>query len=355
MAGTAINPLPWFEVPRPLVEPVVSALRLGNTALDALFYDVSVLATELFWRGSLVEVDYEAPPAARSGTTGGFHVVGLGALSNPEGSILVVDAARPPYVRRRFDDVRDFLHAAKSAEPPIRALSVTGVGSSALGSVAFAWNISTALGEPVAAIVPGYGVADAVEQAFGGWFGFGLHGWLVKQTAQGLLARMAPGIARIGRALMMTAPGHGEAENGAPVFERGSGSSDVLHAILKRVPGIDRLFGHSKGALVIENAILDLGDATTERLHIVTFGCPIAESTPAAYRQILGWFDWLGLLNSWGNAPDLLIPAHHTTNTWLPLSTPVALFAHSVARKRTMKQVLDGSAPAGDAIRHHRQ
>jgi hypothetical protein len=73
---------------------------------------------------------------------------------------------------------------------------------------------------------------------------------------------------------MMTVPDHGKAENGAPVFQRGSGSSDVLHAILKDVPGIGRVFGHSKGALVIENAILDLPRDTRERLNIVTFGCP---------------------------------------------------------------------------------
>jgi hypothetical protein len=29
-----------------------------------------------------------------------------------------------------------------------------------------------ALGEPVVAIVPGYGLADVVPQALGGWFGF---------------------------------------------------------------------------------------------------------------------------------------------------------------------------------------
>jgi len=331
MTTAAIELLPWFEVPRSFIIPVVAALRLGNTAFDALFYDVGVLATELFWRGLLVDADSEAPPAASFGRTGRFHEIRLSALSNPEGSILVVDSAKPPYIRRRFDDVRDFFRAAQSEVPPLRTLSVTGVGSSALGSVAFAWNVSTALGEPVAAIVPGYGVADAVEQALGGWFGFGLHGWLVKEAAQSLLARTAPEIARIGRALMMTAPGHGEAENGAPVFERGSGSSDVLHAILKEVPGIDYLFGHSKGALVIENAIRDLPEETTKRLRIVTFGCPIAESTPAEYRQILGWFDWLGLLNSWGNAPERRIPARHTTNTWIPLSTHVKPLARGAA------------------------
>jgi|SRR6516164_2007072 len=50
------------------------------------------------------------------------------------------------------------------ASEPIRVVTVTGVGSSALGSVAFAWNVSETLHEPVAAIVPGYGLADVVPQ-----------------------------------------------------------------------------------------------------------------------------------------------------------------------------------------------
>ena len=81
---------------------------------------------------------------------------------------------------------------------------------------------------------------------------------------------------------MMTAPGHAEANTGAPVFQRGSGSSDVLHAILKEVPNLYRLFGHSKGALVIENAIRSLPRDTIQRLHVVTFECVIEEDTPTA-------------------------------------------------------------------------
>jgi len=88
----------------------------------------------------------------------------------PGGTILVVDSGRPPHVRR-FEDVREFLDWVSAAGQAVRAASLTGVGSSALGSVAFAWNISTALDEPVAAIVPGYGVADVIRQALGGWFG----------------------------------------------------------------------------------------------------------------------------------------------------------------------------------------
>jgi hypothetical protein len=85
------------------------------------------------------------------------------------------------------------------------------------------------------------------------------------------------------------------------------------------VPSINGVVGHTKGALVIENAIHGLPREATERLHVVTLGCPIDEGTPAAnYSQFLGLFDGLGLLNSSGNRPDTTIPSHHSTNKSVP-------------------------------------
>ena len=57
--------LSWFEVPRPLIEPTLRALRLGNTALDALFYDVSALVTDLLLHGSIVVAEAEGTPSWR--------------------------------------------------------------------------------------------------------------------------------------------------------------------------------------------------------------------------------------------------------------------------------------------------
>jgi hypothetical protein len=322
----AADQLGWFEVPRSLVEPLVRALRLTNTVLDVAFYDVNSFIADLHARGLSVVTDPEDEEILRGGNIAdALRFLDLDALSNPEGSILVVSTKGPSYVTP-FDDVRNFLTHAKDRDPPIQTVSITGVGSSALGSVAFAWNVSAALGEPVAAIVPGYGVADVVQQALGGWFGFGMYSFWVKQLAQDVVARTAPNIAHIGRRLMKTAPGHEEAGTGAPLFRRGNGSSDVLHAILKELRGISRVLGHSKGALVIKNAINDLPPETTERLHIVTFGCPIEETAPkvAGYHQVLGRLDWLGWLNSWGNPPNVEIVSHHSTNTCIPLSMPVA-------------------------------
>jgi hypothetical protein len=185
--------------------------------------------------------------------------------------------------------------------------------------------------------VPGYGVADAIQQGLGGWFG--MYNWWAKQMAQDLLAHTMPLAARSDRHLTMTAPGHAEANTGASVFWRCSGSSDVLHAILKDVPHIDRVFGHSKGALVIKNAIESLPRETTQRLHVVTFGCRIAEDTPTTlYSQFLGLIDGVGLLNSWGNSPETLIPAHHSTNTSIPLSMSVSVLTRLAMMRETPQQ-----------------
>ena len=104
---------------------------------------------------------------------------------------------------------------------------------------------------------------------------------------------------------------------------------------------------------MIENAILSLPRETTDRLQIVTFGCPIAEDTPTAgYSQFLGLIDGLGLLNSWGNPPETVVPTHHSTNTSILLSMPVSLLTRVATTRQaprsaaiTYQPLLEGPAP----------
>jgi hypothetical protein len=199
---------------------------------------------------------------------------------------------------------------------PVKIVSVTGVGSSALGSAAFAWNISASLHEPVAAIVPGYGLADIVPQALGGWFGFGFHDF-VRRVSQQLLASTGLQFAKIGRHLSSTAIGE-------EAFRSGNPESAILHVIVERADRITRLYGHSKGAQCIQNAVRSLHEPRQRRLHITTFGCVIQEETDADYNQIMGSIDGLGQLNSWGNWPEQWIRSWHSTNSMLPLTMPVA-------------------------------
>ena len=93
----------------------------------------------------------------------------------------------------------------------------------------------------------------------------------------------------------------------------------------------------------------------TERLRVVTLGCPIDEGTPTAnYSQFLGLFDGLGLLNSWGNRPETTIPTHHSTNAQFPLSMPVSLLTRLAMAQEAPSQRaithepprIEGPAPA---------
>jgi hypothetical protein len=98
--------------------------------------------------------------------------------------------------------VKKFLESPYQETRDVEIATITGVGSSALGSAALAWDVSVALEKPVLAIVPGYGVADVVLQGLGCWFAFGLHDFLSSKTLiQTGLATAVPETARIGREL----------------------------------------------------------------------------------------------------------------------------------------------------------
>jgi hypothetical protein len=307
--------LDLFEIPRPLIEPALQACRLFNTSLDSLFYDVPTLVRALQLRGQTVGTSEDEPETAGQ--------LNLSALKDPEGSLLIVDPAKAPYIRA-FHDVELFLRCDEPEVHNIAIATITGVGSSALGSAALAWNVAEASGAPVLAIVPGYGVADVMTQALGGWFGFGLYDYLkVKSHIQTTLGAVVPKTARVGRALSQSAPDSKQLSNGAPIFRTGSGSSDVLHAVMQE-RSLKCLVGHSKGALAIHNALGSLDPSKTQGLNIVTLGCPIAEDiSGATYHQYLGLFDALGQLNAWGNQPDDWVPTDHSTNASLPFSMPV--------------------------------
>jgi hypothetical protein len=320
LSPAAAGNLRLYELQKPFVEPMLRLFRLGNTAIDAMFYDVGALTTTLLAQHTVIDTEAlrKAPPHHPQQT------LDLSAATNPSGSIIIVDAGPTAIVRPPFADMKQFIDFANGPEgAPLRTLTITGVGSSAYGAVAFAWDVSKAIGEPVAAVVPGYGLADLVPQALGGWFGFGVYDAMQSAT-QDWLASYAPTLAMMGKELARSTPGRLPAATGAPVFRHGSAASDDVHAILDAVPGITRLVGHSKGALAIENALRSLPSLRTSGLSVVTLGCVIEEEFPQArYDQYLGWLDALGTLNSWNRTPEHRAFTHHSTNSAIPLSMPV--------------------------------
>jgi hypothetical protein len=322
--STAVSPenLALYEVQKPFVEPALRWGRLWNTALDILFYDVGSLTSALLARRVVVDT---GSPANSDSPTHPLATLDLTAQSNPSGCIIVVDSNLAPYVSKPFLNMKEFFAYATSSEGrAVRTLTVTGVGSSAYGSAAFAWDASVALGEPIAAIVPGYGLADVVPQALGGWLGFESYDALQSAT-QDFLANFAPTLAMMGRDLARSTPGRETASTGAPVFRYGSAASDDVHAVLRNVPGIVRLIGHSKGALAIENALRSLSTDRAKTITVHTFGCVISEEVPCKrYSQYLGLIDVLGVLNSVGNSPEYRPFADHSTNTLIPLSLQIS-------------------------------
>jgi hypothetical protein len=299
-----------FEPSPALVEPWVHAFRKFNTALDTVFYDVPGLTEALKAKDEAMEQQGKKRPS---------RIIDPETINDPEGALLLIDATKAPYVHR-YKDVDLFLKSPYPESQNVGIVTITGVGSSAVGSAALAWNVSSALKKPVLAIVPGYGVADVVMQGLGGWFGFGLYNALhAKSFVQDALATATPDIAKIGRRLSSSTP-DAETVQGAPVFRYGSGSSDVLHALLQyRKKPLELLVGHSKGALQIGNAIQSLPAERTKGLSVVTLGCPIAKNVDGvSYHQYLGLYDALGQLNMWGNAPSKWVPTWHSTDPKFP-------------------------------------
>jgi hypothetical protein len=314
--------LALYELQKPFVEPLLRWCRICNTAFDGLFYDVGLLSAALFAKGDLV--DTEAPARSNSSRHHPPAILDLTAQSNPSGCVIVVDANLAPYVSRPFLDMKAFFDFANSLESVgLQTLTVSGVGSSAFGSVAFAWDVSEALGEPVAAIVPGYGLADVLPQALGGWFGFEMYD-SIQSATQELLANFAPTLAMMGKDLARSTPGRETASTGAPVFRHGSAASDDVHAILRNVPRITHVVGHSKGALAIENALRSLPSFRTKEITVQTFGCVISEEVSCErYSQYLGLIDALGILNSRNNLPEHRPLADHSTNSLISFSLQV--------------------------------
>ena len=84
-------PLTAFELPKWLVEPAVRSCRLFNTALDFIFYDVPSLRLALAAKDVPMQALGEKPPS---------RIIGFDALSDPEGSLLLIDATTAPYVHK---------------------------------------------------------------------------------------------------------------------------------------------------------------------------------------------------------------------------------------------------------------
>lgn len=293
----------------PLLDGLLEPLRQRNAYFDTEYYNVDNL--------TVAEVETLVPRLAK------------------EGMILLVPPSGTAPVRH-FPDVDAFV-AGGGAD--IRTVTVSGVGSSALGSAALARDVADALGAPVAAVVAGYGAADVVTEGLGGYFLFGAANRLrYLLDLWGIEVPMVP-------------PGAADEISDADALAHWNPDVASLAALLadKRL-SFTLLVGHSKGNLVISEALNSLQVHHPAALHrlehqanIVTLSAMVEMPGKVWTYDVIGMADALGALNSVpGIAPDLVLPfVTHTTN---PKAGILHLPVTKVIRD-FMAKVKDGSWP----------
>ena len=286
---------PLASAPAPAMgrEAWLEAVRQRNAVLDWLFYDVGVVS----------------PSEAE----------GLSPWLAAEGAILWVPPSGDGALER-FGAVDDF--AARHAGDA-HTVAVAGVGSSALGAAAFARNVADAIGEPVAAVVSGYGLADLATEALGGFLLFGSanalrHGfeWLDRLRESGAIAD--PAASAAGRA------------TGSPML-RSKDTRTVQALLTHEALSLTMLVGHSKGNLVISEALYGLKDADPARLRelgrrarIVTVSAKIAmPSECTRIVDVMGQIDGFGALNSrWDLGTEVTVPMALAPHQHRPADAP---------------------------------
>ncbi len=272
----------------PLRNLSLEPLRQRNTALDAFFYDIKVVTPE--------EAFYISDSLAAVGSI-------LIVPPSEAGSLTLCDTLDEFFLRGGTD---------------VSVLALAGAGGSALGAAAFARNVANAIGKPVATVVPGYGLADALGEAMGGSF---LFGWL---------GHVRHGFESIDE--MSGRPHYGvDPEKNAAAAackDRCRDMQTVLALLADPRAKIALFAAHSRGNGVLAEALKTLKGIDAARVReiadtarIVTFGGKIA--MPPVFTRVvdvIGQWDWYGEMNSQPFiATDRKVSgAWHHTNTDIP-------------------------------------
>lgn len=292
---------------RPARNAALEPWRLRNTGLDALFYDVKALTAE--------ETFYISDSLASEGL--------IMIVPPSGGAMLTICDSVAEYKLRGGRDVH--------------ALAVAGIGGSAIGAAAFARNVADAIGEPVAAVVSGYGLGDIINETIGGSFFFGWLGHMRNdlEVIDDVVGRPHLGAYEDRHKLALKA--HPSALDTDTVETLLADSSLSFHL----------LAGHSRGNRVLSEALYAIKEEDRQRLRalagglrIVTFGGRI--TMPPDCRDVIdviGELDWFGEINSRPQIDsDIRVPlAGHSTNTD---------FAGALQVTRILKDIIARSLPA---------
>lgn len=288
---------------------------LRNMVFDTVFYDVSALKP-------------------------GEHADILRQVNDfDEGGMLVVwptvETRRIAYYGTSDALVRD--------HPDLDAIAIAGVGSSPLGSAALARQVADVHGRKVVGVIAGYGAADVLSEALGGWVDFGS-----RNRARTLVSSVR---ATTGAKPMSSEEARATYQVLSDYLLVDEPESNTLvNLLLRQGDKLRLLVGHSKGALNIQNAAYGFDidhradDVSLDRLRVVTFGCGI--TLPQRFKhleQFVGTQDVLGRLNT----PSAVTRADgfhwvegkaHNLNEKNPLHTPL---------DELLEEAIADIAPAG--------
>jgi len=276
-----------------LFDAVTDAVQRRNTMADWTFYDVGGLSAEEFGL--------------------------LSQQTNREGAILVVEPSdgKDSICIKKFDTFETF-----RSEPGdlLRHFTVAGVGSSDVGAAAFGRTLANHLDAPVGAIVAGYGMADLLGEAMGGWFFF-------RRSNQALNL-----LTQFHRALSSTYMDGSEAAEQSrrtgPVERLSPDTGTLVRLLGEAERRVETLLGHSKGCLSISYALQEIASRSDRSqfdrardISVITTGAVVAfPDGLTRLRQYLGSLDWFGGMNSRLSLDYTSIPdAWHHLNPSIPL------------------------------------
>jgi len=264
-----------------------------------------------------------------------------------EGGMLVVHPAEAEKPIEYFSLSDDLL----KAYPSLDTVVLPGVGSSAIGAAALARQIANITNRPAVAIITGYGCADMISEALGGWFDFGLAnrvrcmiaGWKrwTGLTATPTLKELCDKYKIKSTTFLVDEPE----------------SNTLLNIMLRHADKLNLIVGHSKGALNVQNALFAFVDQTKftpeayTKLAVVTFGCGVElPESISNVHQFVGTWDLLGTYNtpiSERDCPTLSWIDHKGHNlcshNWLHMDVEGLLRAH--LGRQLVSLPKDGPAP----------
>lgn len=250
----------------------LGGMHMGACAVDALTCDVAGLTME--------------------------EQAALGMMDVTAGAVLVVAPGGSDH------GIRTVPHAGAYAEAFGGSLDtlVVADGSSALAAAALARAVADAVEKPVAALVPGFGLAEMAADEMGGRLAFGFAGDMMRFT----------------RAMMSAAAPHLVEAGDEPL------APDMIATLLDRdQSGLRLLVGHGRGAFAMAEA-LDRLPERRRRLTVVSLGAQAPLPDDVEAYQVIGALDALGWLNACSEKGRRVVPGvGHHLNRWVPGALPV--------------------------------